>query len=209
MRNAVFSIFLILTIYAIFSSVSFAKDPEYNGEITFTFNPDNPPCGEVGAVLQDIEKITIKNLPTFEAYPAEEVSDRSLSVEQIRMLEDKWSSFNLRSDNRYSSNFNGHYLVVFGQTAQCTGCAFSEIIDVDSKKKFGRMEMYQGYLFTKFRKDSRLIIENFPPADVDACVFNEFPSITFYQVKNGELIKIKELKLSETEEFQRIKNRKR
>lgn len=65
--------------------------------------------------------------------------------------------------------------------------------------------MHQGFLGVDFRKDSSLIIENFPPSDLDACIFDPFPTITFYQMKEGALVKIKELKISETEEFQKVK----
>jgi hypothetical protein len=199
----IFLAFLVLNSFVLLSSVSLAEE---NNELIFTYSHDGLNCGKDGLGQEKENNFKIKGLPKFSDYPPEENSIKLLDYAQIDPHPDQLHSLNVRADTKYSSNFNGHYFVVFGNSSQCTGCAYSEIIDTNTGKKFGKMDMYQGMLLTKFKKGSSLIIENFPAQGLDLCAFNSIPPIIFYQVKNNKLIKIKELKLFETEEFKKISN---
>lgn len=197
-------VFFALLNCILFSSAIYAGESGYNGELTFMYNQDRESCGRIDADQKTIDKFTIKNLPKFEDFPAEKATSRTLSYAQLKALEEKGAPLKLRSKKVYRAIFNGRYLVVIGQVEQCTGCAYSKIIDIDSGEEINTLFMHQGILGADFRKDSSLIIENFPPSDLDACIF-PFVTITFYQMKEGALVKIKELKIAETEEFQKIK----
>lgn len=115
MNKTFFSGFLILISCFIASPLSYAEESQYNGELTFMYNHDKETCGNGKIDQNTIEKFTIKNLPKFKDFPAEKPSAKTLDYVQLKALSDKGASLNLHSKEKSRANFNGHYLVVFGQ----------------------------------------------------------------------------------------------
>jgi hypothetical protein len=201
MNNSLLAAGFVLVSFVLFYNSSFAGE---NGELTFTYTHSGLDCGKDGAGEEKENNFTIKELPEFSDYPAEEKSDKLLEYAQIETHPDEYHHLAVRPDKKYGANFNGHYFVVSGNVAQCTGCAYAEIFDTITGKKLGKLDNYQGFMPPKFNMNSSLIIENLPEQGSDLCVFNSMPPINFYQVKNNELVKIKEVKLFETEEYKKL-----
>lgn len=150
------------------------------GELTVKYNRDSSSCGKDRADQKNIEYITIKDLPRFSDYPAEKTG---------QML----------FDGRKRANFNGFYRVIWRGVPHCTGCGFHEVVNLETGKVVGKVKDYQAMFPPVFDLSSRLIIENEPPSWYDLCASSKNPPVVFYEIKNDELVKVREVELLDLE----------
>jgi len=176
---------IIFTLLLLSSTLALAETSSYNGQLTFTHG--------------DISK-TVKNLPKFEDFPAEQSSTDI--ADDIDWKSDKNAKIfrtRLRKGLAQGPNFNGHYAVImYGCGTMCQG---NFIIDTKNGKIVGSFDSPFG---ASFSKNSSLVVANLrnSPIDLDEYGIVSHSPVVFFKVENDQLISVRIIKSNDLFEFE-------
>src|SRR5690606_28243816 len=176
--------FVLTLIFAVLSSVTFAEDTVYTGELV----------------------VVVKNLPKFEDYKTVIDFPKNTKIDWAHV-----GGWKLRGDPEFirqtaekkiksgETLFAGHYAVI---SVGCgSPCQVNSIVDLRTGNVIGGFSSSFGALF---RPDSRLIIANLWHENEDVWDKGKYiiddprgmgpiHRITFYELKNNQLIKLQTL----------------